>query len=86
MGMFDSLTIKCKCGKTLEFQSKTGHCGLFYYNKQNVPVRVLVGMQEDVVECSHCGAFLKLDFKIPHPKIKIKEVRKPRDNHYYPGN
>ncbi len=56
MGMFDSVYIRCrKCGKNIEFQSKSGGCVLNGYSETEVPVSVLKGMEGDINACRGCG-------------------------------
>jgi len=85
MGMFDSFHIKCpKCGKELEFQSKSGACAMFNYRKSNLPPEVAVGINGDIVECEFCRTNLELKCKIPkRVQVKLIPTKKKAD---YRGN
>ena len=73
MGMFDSLIIKCpKCGKEMEWQSKSGPCGLDRYTPSKLPVAVAQDLQYDIVGCQYCDT--KWKFKLldnPYAKFKL---------------
>lgn len=82
MGMFDSLYVKCpKCGKEVEFQSKSGRCCMDNYNKNNLRPEVAVGINGDIVECEFCQTNIKLVCNIPR-KVKIKLVKTRKKAHY----
>lgn len=83
--MYDSLFIKCpRCGKELQFQSKSGPCFLSCYNKSNISIDVAIGMNGDIAECQFCGINFRLECNIPK-KVKIKLIR-TKSKARYPGN
>ncbi len=84
MGMFDRLLIKCKCGKELEFQSKSGCCFLDNYNESNLPPEVAIGMNGDIMRYQFCNKNIKLVCDIPK-KLKVKLVT-TKKKHDYEGN
>jgi hypothetical protein len=60
MGMFDSLYVTCKCGLSVEFQSKAGDCILATYTLDTAPNDVkgdLIGERETC----RCGNTIELD-------------------------
>lgn len=59
MGMFDSLYVKCTCGKEVEFQSKTGECSLARYTLDDCPPKVAAGLIGETQTCE-CGENLTL--------------------------
>jgi len=87
MGMFDSFFIRCpKCKNTLEFQSKSGRCCLDEYNKDNLPVDVAIGINEDVVRCQFCNSRIRLICKLPK-KVEIMLINEgTRIKFDYNGN
>lgn len=80
MGLFDSMYIKCpKCGKEMEWQSKSGHCAMFSYNKRDVPISVAEGLDGSVLGCQFCNT--NWQFKLISPryaKFKIIKTKKKR--------
>ena len=87
MGMFDSLYIKCpKCGKELEFQSKSGPCLLMGYNAEDndLPSQIAIGMQGDTVNCQFCDSNWKLECNIP--EIVTVKLIPTTEKERYPGN
>jgi uncharacterized protein YbaR (Trm112 family) len=82
MGMFDSLIVACpKCHKELEFQSKSGSCGLDVYNADNLPPEVAIGMNGDIIKCQHCKTNFRLECNFPK-KVKIKLIKTMKENDY----
>ena len=72
MGMYDSLNAKCpSCGKDLEFQSKSGPCAMFSFEKDNLPPDVAIGLNGDIVRCQFCNKRILLECEIPK-NVKIK--------------
>lgn len=43
MGMFDTYTVKCFCGQSVEFQSKAGDCMMRDYSIDNPPPPIVAG-------------------------------------------
>jgi len=84
MGVFDSFFIACpKCGKDLEFQSKSGPCALENY-KYKCPVEVAIGINGDIVNCEFCGCNWKINFNLPKMIIPtLSRTSFPKD---YSGN
>ena len=87
MGMFDSLHTDCpKCGKDLEFQSKSGQCLLTNYNKKfPLSAQVAVGMDGDVVRCQFCNKRIRVECNIPI-NIKFKLIITSGRKFDYEGN
>lgn len=86
MGMYDSLNVDCpKCGKELEFQSKSGACALYNYEKDNLPPDVAIGMNGDVVRCQFCKKRIQLICEIPD-SVKIKLIISKAKRYNYEGN
>lgn len=81
MGMFDSLLIKCpKCGKEMEWQSKSGPCCLESYKPNRLPVAVAQDLKGDVLGCQFCNTnfkFILLD--PPYAKFKIVKTKSKRN-------
>jgi len=66
MGMFDSLYIECpNCKNEMEFQSKSGPCGLLCKYKDDLTTDIAIGMNGDIVKCKNCGKNIKLYCEIP---------------------
>lgn len=55
MGMFDSLYVRCQCGKDIEFQTKAGPRELKAYRLEDVPPSVAGDLNGQIEECGHCG-------------------------------
>ncbi len=72
MGMFDSLIIKCKCGKDIEFQSKSGVCRLEVYNIGNMPPDVAGGLHGEVEKCSGCGTSYQVQTQVMTHVVEYK--------------
>ena len=84
-GMYDSFDIKCpKCGRDLEFQSKSGECMLSRYTPDDLPVGIAVGINGDIVECQFCEVNWKLICELPEV-VKTKLI-KTKEKEEYPGN
>ena len=87
--MYDSFYIKCpnpKCGKELEFQSKSGSCWLRAYKVDDLPPEVAIGLIGQVVSCEFCNKNITLEIIMPEvkpAKVKAKVTRKKAG---YPGN
>lgn len=82
MGCFDSLFIKCpRCKTELEFQSKSGCCGLNSYDALHLPIEVAVGMDGLVVKCKHCRRKWKLDCCLP--KYSFVQLRRTKQEEDY---
>ena len=85
MGMFDSLFIKCpKCGKEMEWQSKSGPCCLDSYTPKNLPVDVARDLEYDIVGCQFCNVHWKFKL-LEHPFAKFKLIRSKKKVDYW-GN
>ena len=85
MGLFDSLIIKCpECKKELEFQSKSGPCGLYNFTKDDLPPEVGVDMADNIVKCQFCGNNFRLDCGLP--KVCKVKLIKTKEKEGYPGN
>jgi len=80
--MFDSLFIKCpKCGKEMEWQSKSGPCAMFCYTPSKLPVAVAQDLKDNIVGCQFCLTkfkFILLD--PPYAKFKLVKTNKSRDH------
>lgn len=82
MGMFDSLRVPCpKCGKELEYQSKSGECSLNNYTEKNLTPEVAIGIDGDIVNCEFCETNVKLVCKIPR-KVEMRLVKTNKKAHY----
>lgn len=81
--MFDSVHIECpKCKRDLEFQSKSGPCGLFSFDKDNLPVEVAVGINGDVVMCEFCKINWQVDCHLPEKIENITLTKTDREKDY----
>lgn len=68
MGMFDSVYANCpNCGKSLEFQSKSGSCLLRTYDVKSVPLCVVSGCNGDEQQCE-CGSLVKISVPMTQPQ------------------
>lgn len=84
--MYDSLYVDCpKCGRELEFQSKSGPCYLKICNKNNLTPEIAMDMDGNIVRCEFCNKRIRLDCKIPR-KVKIKLVITKGKKFDYEGN
>ena len=59
MGMYDSLFVKCPCGKEIEFQSKAGDCWLIRYTIFDAPPKVAADLAGKSKQCD-CGRTVDL--------------------------
>lgn len=59
MGMFDSMYVKCKCGREVEFQSKAGDCGLHKYTIDDCPAAIAGDLIGQSCGCK-CGKIVQL--------------------------
>ena len=83
MGMFDSLYVKCPhCNKLIEFQSKSGSCGLWEFNLRNLPSHVARGMNGQIIKCDKCGKNIKFTCKLPNTNFP-KRITKTKDKAHY---
>lgn len=86
MGMYDSLYVDCpKCGKELEFQSKSGECCMSSYKKGNLTPEVAIGINGDLVRCQFCNKRIKLECQIPR-RVKIRLIITKGRKFDYEGN
>ena len=98
--MYDSFFVKCpKCGKELEFQSKSGACILIEYGHYPktknlwsglldggaLPLDVAQGINGDVILCQFCNAHVKFEVLNKMPKARFK-LRITKREYSYPGN
>ena len=84
--MYDSLIIDCpKCGKELEFQSKSGPCFLYTCNKSNLTPEIAVGMNGEIVRCQFCNKRIRLECIIP-TQVKLRLVITKGKKFDYNGN
>ena len=85
MGCFDSLYINCpKCGKKMEWQSKSGPCALFSYKKSNLPMDVAIDLDNQILNCEFCNSNWQFKlFGSKRVKFKIIKTKKRQD---YRGN
>lgn len=61
MGMFDSLWVRCpNCNTKVEFQSKSGECGLYDYDVHNVPASIAGDVDGQSMQCPGCKSYVKL--------------------------
>lgn len=61
MGMFDTVTVKCSCGRELSFQSKSGPCNLDVYTLDDAPHSVIHDVNRHApVECP-CSNLVSVD-------------------------
>ena len=85
MGLFDSVYADCPtCEKPLEFQSKSGECGLNNYTVADAPTEVLWDVLNEPNFCRHCGEWSCLydsqyppQDERPKPAPKMVRVRQP---------
>lgn len=83
--MFDSLYLKCpKCGKKMEWQSKSGPCAMFCYTPKRLPVDVAQDLKHDIVGCQFCNTKWKFVLLDP-PYAKFKIVKTNKEVNYW-GN
>ena len=60
MGCYNSILAKCKeCGKTIEFQTKSGSCCQSEFNINDAPLQELQGVEGDLLTCE-CGTNNKI--------------------------
>jgi len=66
MGMYDTINVPCpNCGKTAEFQTKSGPCNLDVYDLYNVPVDVLMDVNRHApATCAACGTLFEVKFRV----------------------
>jgi len=98
MGMYDSFFTKCpKCGKELEFQSKSGACSLDCYGKPKsknwlgllrggpLPLDVAQDLDGQVILCQFCNAHIEFELlnKMPRARFKLRVTKR---SHQYQGN
>jgi len=88
--MYDSFFTKCpKCGKELEFQSKSGACGLYCYGKgqKDGPLLVYdaIGLDGDVILCQFCNAHIQFELLNKMPKARFK-LKLTKQDYRYRGN
>lgn len=84
MGCFDSLFINCPvCNHELEFQSKSGSCGLCKFTKDDLPIEVAVGLNHDVVHCQFCNNKFQIVCEIPEfVNVNLFKVNKNKNTDY----
>ena len=64
MGMFNTVLVNCpKCGKTHEFQSKSGNCTLEEYNLKECPTDVIIDVNRYSPYKCACGAVFEVDIE-----------------------
>ena len=59
--MFDSLYVRCICGKEVEFQSKSGPCVGAGFTLNDCPPQVaidLIGKSEQCADCGHVNKII----------------------------
>lgn len=70
MGMFDSVWIKCNCGRNIEFQSKAGDCMLYDYEFPSAPQEILLDLDNQEKTCKYCERTAILHTSTPYIEFK----------------
>ena len=73
MGMFDSMYVRCpKCKAEIEFQTKTGECGMNSYilGRDSIPPWLEASLAGELFHCTSCDTWFEFDVKVTtKPKI-----------------
>ena len=60
MGCFDTVTVDCKCGGTVEFQSKVGYCYQGDFTLETAPARILADIADQTASCPECDRTIRI--------------------------
>lgn len=73
MGMFDSVFVRCECGRMVEFQCKAGDCTCSHYTVLAVPVAIADALNDAMRRCK-CGRKIVLQSSCPEAVPMTVEI------------
>lgn len=64
MGSYDTVSVKCLCGKEIEFQTKSGDCTFQAYTLKEAPPIVAASLDGVSERCQRCGRTIVIDVQV----------------------